>query len=707
MKTEIFKIIRFVCFAYAIVFGFVMTVGMGSNPDRQNSGCQRSGSSSKFKPDRIRPTTPKNLKANAVSPGQIKLTWDGSSDNDRVDGYDIYRNGALYQKKVDSYPTSYNDQGGRPSKTYCYHVAARDPAGNVSKKSNRSCATTLDNEPPSKPTDISIDAVTRFQINLSWNRSNDDWSDVRYGVYRDGVIVVTLSGTEINDSGLNPYTDYCYTVTALDDWDYESAHSNEICATTKIDLPPNTPKNLIVSPISASHIDLYWDQSSDDYGIVGYNIYRDGILLKNVELNVTSDTGLIHDMDYCYNISAYDEAGNESEQSNQVCTTTFPDMAAPSIPENLIIIAGSQGELILEWDESLDDGIVVGYKVYKDGLLFGSFIDTTTTIDGLLKNIRYCFAVSAYDATGKESSRSQQVCAKTWTFHSIASKFKSYVSCSGIGLDSDDSVHVICSNWDGGIPEYGISGVAHLYYTTNASGSWHTEEVGNAFIESMAISSNNKIHIAATASSLYSEGMYISNASGLWSYQKFPLGVNFIGGSIAVASRGRVNIIYSDHIDQKLIHLRKNWGSWIEETIDNQTGFTSIAVNSFGYLHIVYPTKYATNASGSWSIKHAICLTFWARQKTRPVRTIISGFDSDPFPIERIFRVPPVHRSIRRTKEHIVVCQNISLFIKYPDTILHSIRHRRFDDDATIIERYFWVDDYWWGLFEHLRGNGE
>lgn len=82
---------------------------------------------------------------------------------------------------------------------------------------------------------------------------------------------------------------------------------------------PNTPTNLAATAASNSQIDLSWAASTDNVGVAGYKIYRDGTYLKSVTTTSTSDTGLSANTQYCYTVSAYDTAGNESAQSNQAC----------------------------------------------------------------------------------------------------------------------------------------------------------------------------------------------------------------------------------------------------------------------------------------------------------------------------------------------------------------------------------------------------
>ncbi|MFB9326075.1 discoidin domain-containing protein [Paenibacillus aurantiacus] len=86
------------------------------------------------------PTAPAGLTATAVSASAINLSWNASSDNVGVAGYDIYRGGSLIGS---SSTTAYSDTGLNASTAYSYTVKAKDGAGNVSAASGAASATTL------------------------------------------------------------------------------------------------------------------------------------------------------------------------------------------------------------------------------------------------------------------------------------------------------------------------------------------------------------------------------------------------------------------------------------------------------------------------------------------------------------------------------------------------------------------------------------
>lgn len=181
-------------------------------------------------------------------------------------------------------------------------------------------------------------------------------------------------------------------------------------------VPPSTPTGLIGNAISSSHINLSWTASTDNVGVAGYKIYRSGYYLKSVPTAFTSDTGLTPSTQYCYTVSAYDAANNESGKSNQACATTLTtsDTTPPSIPTGLSATAVSSSQINLSWNASTDNVGVTGYKIFD---YYGTYLktvnSTSASFTGLSPNTNYCFTVSAYDAAGNESGKSSQVCSTT------------------------------------------------------------------------------------------------------------------------------------------------------------------------------------------------------------------------------------------------------------------------------------------------------
>ena len=97
--------------------------------------------------DLLLPSILGTLTANAVSTGEIDLTWGVASDNVGVTGYEVFRcTGALCGgfTKVGQTggDTTYSDTGLSAATSYSYEVRAFDAAGNTGPFSNAASATT-------------------------------------------------------------------------------------------------------------------------------------------------------------------------------------------------------------------------------------------------------------------------------------------------------------------------------------------------------------------------------------------------------------------------------------------------------------------------------------------------------------------------------------------------------------------------------------
>ncbi len=101
--------------------------------------------------------------------------------------------------------------------------------------------------------------------------------------------------------------------------------------------PPSAPTNLLATATSSSEIDLSWTASTDNVGVIGYEVFRNGTQVGTPTETSYSDTGLAASTQYTYTVKAFDAAGNISTASNSVNVTT--QAAASSTPPTVTITA--------------------------------------------------------------------------------------------------------------------------------------------------------------------------------------------------------------------------------------------------------------------------------------------------------------------------------------------------------------------------------
>jgi len=94
---------------------------------------------------------------------------------------------------------------------------------------------------------------------------------------------------------------------------------------------PSVPANLTAQAVSISQINLAWGASTDNVGVTGYDVYRNGNLIATVASTTFGDNTLTASTTYSYVVKARDAAGNVSGASNTAQATTQSSVVNGSI----------------------------------------------------------------------------------------------------------------------------------------------------------------------------------------------------------------------------------------------------------------------------------------------------------------------------------------------------------------------------------------
>ncbi|MBL3550316.1 endonuclease [Chryseobacterium sp. KMC2] len=86
---------------------------------------------------------------------------------------------------------------------------------------------------------------------------------------------------------------------------------------------PTIPTNLAATNPTSSTVALNWTASTDNIGVIGYDIYANGVLKTTVSGTSTTVTGLSPLTAYNFYVIAKDASGNASTQSNIASATTL------------------------------------------------------------------------------------------------------------------------------------------------------------------------------------------------------------------------------------------------------------------------------------------------------------------------------------------------------------------------------------------------
>lgn len=104
---------------------------------------------------------------------------------------------------------------------------------------------------------------------------------------------------------------------------------------------PTAPTNLSTTVVSSNQINLSWSASTDNVGVVGYQVFRGGTQVGTSTVTNFNDTGLTASTAYSYTVKAIDAAGNLSASSNTATATTSANSSSTNLALNKTTVASS------------------------------------------------------------------------------------------------------------------------------------------------------------------------------------------------------------------------------------------------------------------------------------------------------------------------------------------------------------------------------
>ena len=85
---------------------------------------------------------------------------------------------------------------------------------------------------------------------------------------------------------------------------------------------PSVPAGVVAVASGSTSVNVSWSASSDNVGVTGYRVARDGVVVSTVAGTSFADSGLSPGTSYGYSVVAFDAAGNASGPSGVVSVTT-------------------------------------------------------------------------------------------------------------------------------------------------------------------------------------------------------------------------------------------------------------------------------------------------------------------------------------------------------------------------------------------------
>jgi glucose/arabinose dehydrogenase len=183
---------------------------------------------------------------------------------------------------------------------------------------------------------------------------------------------------------------------------------------------PSVPGQPSCSDISFNALTLSWPESTDNVGVVAYDIFHLGTELATAPEPPGSPfrvTGLQPNFQYQLSVFARDAAGNVSQSSAEVlCRTTADpgDTSPPTTPGTPTVSAVGQTSATLTWGASSDNRGVTRYDIRNnDDVVIDSVTGTppatTRNVTVLACATTFTLHIVARDAAGNTSGESGTV----------------------------------------------------------------------------------------------------------------------------------------------------------------------------------------------------------------------------------------------------------------------------------------------------------
>lgn len=247
--------------------------------------------------------------------------------------------------------------------TYVFRViAVIDVFPNLTSNEEAAVIEIVDNTPPTTPV-IEGATVDNSGIIVTWTESTDDEGSVSYELmytalndsnWANSTVVPTSSTIETIpvNSGAHKFR-----VRAKDSSNNYSPYSNIGSASISDTEPPTVPQNILIS-VEDRTIGLYWEASTDNVAVEGYEIQfkltNDRDAQWNSNIFTTTIPELVEDFipdNYTFRIRAKDTSGNYSAYSEEVLVVVENDSIASNLVyygqmKNTIILTGSFFEQI-------------------------------------------------------------------------------------------------------------------------------------------------------------------------------------------------------------------------------------------------------------------------------------------------------------------------------------------------------------------------
>ena len=290
-------------------------------------------------PDYAPPTwsEPATLEVSELEPDRLLLTWGEALG--AVVSYRVFQDTILISE-LDADTLNLTISNLTPETAYAYEIYAVGPTGRISDELFIDVETPPD-QPPIWPVDAELETsdIRETAVTLTWMRLPPSQRVSHYRVFVDEAQVIELEG-DVSSFRLRTLlfgVEVTVRVEAVNTRGLVSDTGPELTLTPRDVSPPTWPliAEITLESLSVAQVVLNWTAASDNIEVTGYRVYRDALMIVELDGDSLSHRvlHLAPNTQYIFTVEAIDAQGLESSDGPQVTVMTLSGVGIPTDQE--------------------------------------------------------------------------------------------------------------------------------------------------------------------------------------------------------------------------------------------------------------------------------------------------------------------------------------------------------------------------------------
>lgn len=329
---------------------------------------------------------PPQLLQAEVEDTAVHLSWQMGRQAERgFMHYNVYRDGAYLASTT---APEYSELG-LPNATYSYYVTALYDGGESAPSNVVQAIVNY-----AYSTAVLSGQVLGDAVNLSWAEILPPLGVqlLGYQIWRNDEALATVPDTVYSDISL-PNGSYRYYIRVLYST-HTSIPSNTYIANVEVNYPPSNLSYIL----DQNNLNLFWTAAADSArALIGYNVYRNGILHDTRPETSYSDLNLPNGL-YTYYVTAVYDSGESLPTE-----TVLVEVELLYAPTNLSYEL-QDDDIVLSWNIAENASrAFIRFNIYRNGMLHDQS-SATQYVDASLPNGNYAYYVTALYDSGESTA---------------------------------------------------------------------------------------------------------------------------------------------------------------------------------------------------------------------------------------------------------------------------------------------------------------